>query len=104
MTSWVAKYKGYVNFCASDKFVPHSSSLLTVKDAEKPVSERILICGGRIIWAETLIRLSIDPKMAGLPYTTKCSPNSIIFAGAEAWLKPKSYKKNGGIPYNRASI
>src|SRR5215217_2270110 len=91
-------------FCASEKFGPGFSSLSVVADAIKKKYDRMLIIGDSIRRAETLIRLSIDPKMAGLPYTTKCSPNSIIFAGAEARLKLKSYKKNGGIPYNRASI
>lgn len=68
------------------------------KDAKNPESDRMLIIGDSIRRAETLIRLSIDPKMAGLPYTTKCSPNSIIFAGAEARLKLNHTKRMEAYP------
>jgi len=32
----------------------------------------------------TVTLLSIAARIAGVPWTTKCSPNRIIFAGADA--------------------
>ena len=52
-------------------------------EASMPRSDLILMVLLLFKCMPTLIRLVTDARIAGLLYTTKCSPNKIIFAGAE---------------------